>query len=118
MSEGKTKSPEKVFYETRAPSQDLRGFGCAAWVMLPIPKLSAFGSTVRTQGVLVGYHMLMVTMQYWVLIDGVVISLNDVQFHESQIVLVPFVAEYQLVPVPVPTHDLLFHGIYLKMMRT
>ena len=118
MSEGKAKSPNEVCYETRAPSQDLRGFGFAAWVMLPIPKLTAFGSTVRTQGVFVGYPMLMVTMQYWVLIDGVVISLNDVQFHESQIVLVPFVAEYQLVPVPVPTHDLLFHGIYLKMMRT
>ena len=73
VSEGQTKSPHELFYGTKAPTLDLRVFGCTAWVMLPKPKITAPSPRVRTKGIFVGHPMPLGTRQYLVLIDGAVV---------------------------------------------
>ena len=106
VSEGKTKSPHELFYGQRAPTQDLRVFGCPAWVMLPKPQITALGSRVRTKGVFIGYPMPLGSRQFLVLIDGKVIRSSDVQFYESQIAPVAPVTARPDVAVAVPTPGL------------
>ena len=104
VSEGQKKSPHELFYGTQAPTLDLRVFGCAAWVMLPKPKITALGPRVRTKGIFVGYPMPLGTRQYLVLIDGVVVRSSDVQFHESQIVPVAVAPVHAPALSDLPAH--------------
>ena len=113
VSEGNYESPHELFYGSRAPTQDLRVFGCPVWVLLLKPKIAALGSRVRTKGVFVGYPMLVGSRQYLVLIDGKVIRSSDVQFYESQIAPVAPVTARTNVTVAFPLLDYLMLTFFL-----